>query len=134
MDEREDWGPTVAFLRNLRKWRQLDLGRAAGIHQSLISLYERGEDVPTRATLERLAAAAGVPYSVAEEHQAFVRRVRARCAERPHTVLAPVDVDILMASLTASVCRVLEETVRPAAADLLQGARRSTEDRSGASD
>jgi transcriptional regulator with XRE-family HTH domain len=125
MDEREDWGPTVAFLRNLRKWRQKDLARAAGIHQSLISLYERGKDVPARATLERLAAAAGVPVSVAEEHHAFVRRVRARYAERSPAGVASVDVDALMASLTASVCRVLDEAVRPAAADLLRGARTS---------
>ena len=123
MDEREDWGLTVVFLRGFRRWSQRDFATAAGIHQSLISLYERGKDVPKRATLERLAAAVGVPYSVAEEHHAFVRRVRTRYGERSPTGFAPVDVDALMASLTASVCRVLDETVRPAAADLLRGLR-----------
>lgn len=131
MDEREDWGLTVLFLRGYRRWRQADLARAAGIHQSLVSLYERGLEVPTRATMERLAAAVGLPYSVAEEHHAWVRRVRARYAERSPTGFAPVDVDTLMVSLTASVCRVLEEAVRPAAADLLRGARRAPEERSG---
>ncbi|HEX6862225.1 MAG TPA: helix-turn-helix transcriptional regulator [Thermoanaerobaculia bacterium] len=128
MDEREDWGPTVMFLRRIRRWRQSDLARAAGMHQSLISLYERGKDVPQRATLERLAAAAGVSYSLLEEHQALVRRAHARPAERLPAGLAPVDVDSVMATLTASICRMLEEVVRPAATDLLQGitAGRST--------
>ncbi|HKV09802.1 MAG TPA: helix-turn-helix transcriptional regulator [Thermoanaerobaculia bacterium] len=128
MDEREDWGPTVVFLRMIRKWRQSDLARAAGMHQSLISLYERGKDVPQRATLERLSAAAGVPYSLLEEHQALVRRAHARPAERLPAGLAPVDVDSVMASLTASICRMLDEVVRPAATELLQSvtAERST--------
>lgn len=126
MDEREDWGMTVRLLRGFRSWTQYDLAREAGVYQSLISVYERGLEVPTRATMERLAAAVGLPYSVAEEHHAWVRRVRARYVEPSSADIASVDVDGLMATLTASVSRALDEVVRPAAAELLRGVRRGS--------
>src|SRR5437763_5759734 len=61
-----DAGVLVRHLRSLRGWKQGELARAAGTSQKLISSYELGEKIPRRRTLERLAAAVGVPFSLAE--------------------------------------------------------------------
>jgi transcriptional regulator with XRE-family HTH domain len=60
-------GVVVGLLRLLRGWNQTELGNASGIDKSLISRYERGTKVPSRRTLERLSAAAGVPFSWVEQ-------------------------------------------------------------------
>lgn len=59
-------GVIVRLLRSLRGWTQDELAMAAGTHQRLIWSYERGEKLPRRQTLERLAAAVGVPFSLVE--------------------------------------------------------------------
>jgi transcriptional regulator with XRE-family HTH domain len=53
----------VMFLRSLRRWTQEELSKESGVDRGLISDYELGNKAPTRPTLERLAAAAGLPYS-----------------------------------------------------------------------
>jgi transcriptional regulator with XRE-family HTH domain len=60
-DERDDVAVLVSFLRALRSGGQAEMAKAAGIHASTVSRYEEGKTVPSRANLERLAAAAGVP-------------------------------------------------------------------------
>ncbi len=57
----EDLKLLVQLIRRLRGWDQLDLGTEAGLDESTISRYERGRLTPRPPTLERLAAAAGVP-------------------------------------------------------------------------
>ena len=56
----------VTFLRALRRWTQAELSRASGVDRGLISDYELGSKSPTRKTLQRLAAAVGLPYSHVE--------------------------------------------------------------------
>ena len=52
----------VTFLRSLRRWTQEELSRASGVDRGVISDYEMGTKSPTRKTLQRLAAAVGLPY------------------------------------------------------------------------
>lgn len=59
-DEAERTALTVRLLRFLRDWTQRQLADAAGVDRKDIHRYESGRSVPTRQTLERLCAAAGV--------------------------------------------------------------------------
>ena len=119
MDEARNVGVTVIFLRKMRGWSQKELAEAAGMHQSLISLYERGVERPTRATLERLAQAAGFPFSVVEEHLAIVRRARASLGEEPHANPDAEEVDAVIDSVVRAATKALAEVVRPATTELL---------------
>jgi transcriptional regulator with XRE-family HTH domain len=63
----------LASLRVTRGSSQGDLARAAGIHKSAISEYERGKKMPALSTIVRLLAALG--YTIEDLHAAlaFVR-------------------------------------------------------------
>src|ERR1700761_6213949 len=63
---RDETSLLIQFLRGLRAWEQLGLAQAAGLGDSTISRYERGLLKPPPATLERLAAAAGLPMWVGD--------------------------------------------------------------------
>lgn len=121
MDEARNVGVTVAFLRKLRGWSQKELAEAAGVHQSLISLYERGLEAPTRKTLERLADAVGVPFALVEQHLAFVRRARASLGQEPLACPDASSLDAVVDSVLQAVSRAVHEIVRPVAAELLEG-------------
>jgi transcriptional regulator with XRE-family HTH domain len=71
----------VKLLRSLRGWKQGELARAAGTTQKLISSYELGEKVPRQRTLQRLAAAVGVPFSIVGHMQTFIRLALAAIAD-----------------------------------------------------
>jgi len=62
----EDLKLLVRFLRSLRDWGQTELAAAAGVDSSSISHYETGKTVPPRRTVERIAAAVGVPMSLVD--------------------------------------------------------------------
>lgn len=124
MDEARNVGVTVSFLRKIRGWSQKELAEAAGLHQSLISLYERGLECPTRATLERLATAAGLPFSAIEEYLAFVRRVREDLDEMPPPPPALEDVEAVVESVTRTLSASVAGVVRPAATELLACVRK----------
>jgi transcriptional regulator with XRE-family HTH domain len=66
----------VMFLRSLRRWTQEELSKTSGVDRGLISDYELGTKAPTRRTLERLAAAAGLPYSFVETLLPIFRMAR----------------------------------------------------------
>jgi transcriptional regulator with XRE-family HTH domain len=65
-EDREVVRVLVQVLRALRNWDQTELGRAAGHDAAAISKYESGAKTPRYATLERLAAAVGVPMRTVE--------------------------------------------------------------------
>ncbi|HSF38797.1 MAG TPA: helix-turn-helix transcriptional regulator [Thermoanaerobaculia bacterium] len=123
MNEAGNVGVTVSFLRKLRGWSQKELAEAAGLHQSLISLYERGVECPTRGTLERLALAVGLPFAVVEEHLALVRRARASLGKKLYANPDFVDVEAVVESVIQTLSEALAEVVRPAATELLASAR-----------
>jgi len=66
-DERDERKDAERRLRRLRGWTQEQLAEAAGMQQGRISRYETGEMVPSRKSLERLAAAAGVAFPLVAE-------------------------------------------------------------------
>lgn len=124
MDEAGNIGLTVMFIRKIRGWSQKELAKAAGMHQSDISIYERGLECPTRATFERLATAAGFPFSVVEEYLAFVRRVRENAEEVPPPPPRAEDVEDVVESVTRTLSEAVAGVVRPAATELLAGVRK----------
>lgn len=123
MDEARNVGVTVSFLRKLRGWSQKELAEATGVHQSLISLYERGLECPTRGTLERLARAAGLPFALVEEHLALVRRARVSLESAPIANPGAEDVEALVEFMTRALSEAVANVVRPAATELLASAR-----------
>src|SRR5262245_17037047 len=72
----EDLAATVTLLRALRGWSKKELADASGVDKSRISRYELGKEAPSERTLERLAAAAGLPSFLPAPMTAFIHRLR----------------------------------------------------------
>ncbi len=62
----------VLFLRLTARLSQAELGRAAGLTQSQISRLESGPGKPSEEALQRVAAAAGVPWHLVAHLRSFV--------------------------------------------------------------
>jgi transcriptional regulator with XRE-family HTH domain len=62
----EDVKVLVTLLRRLRGWSQAEMAARSGVNKSSLSEFEKGKAVPARATLEKLATAAGVPMWVVD--------------------------------------------------------------------
>ena len=102
----------VVFLRSVRRWTQEELSQASGVDRGLISDYELGDKAPTNKTLARLAAGAGLPYTLVETLLPAFRAARLYSERRqtdpaesnlPHNVgdgLDRVIVDRVMPRLT----------------------------------
>jgi transcriptional regulator with XRE-family HTH domain len=65
-DGREELSVLVHVLRALRLWDKSELAAAAGLDPAAITRYESGTSLPRVATLERLAAAVGLPMGTVE--------------------------------------------------------------------
>jgi len=72
----QDLAATVTLLRTLRGWSKKQLADASGVDKSRISRYELGKETPSARTLERLAAATGLPVFLLEPVRAFIHRLR----------------------------------------------------------
>ena len=57
------FGAIVNRLRYERRWTLLDLGRLTGMHPTYLGVLERGRNMPTLATIVRLAAVFGMEAS-----------------------------------------------------------------------
>lgn len=57
---RHDFGRKIQTLLLQKRWKQADLARAAGLPRDSISSYIRGNVMPTRLSLEKVATALGV--------------------------------------------------------------------------
>jgi transcriptional regulator with XRE-family HTH domain len=80
----QDLAATVTLLRALRGWSKKQLADASGVDKSQISRYELGRETPSARTLERLAAAAGLPSFLLEPMRSFIHRMREpTLGERP---------------------------------------------------
>ena len=66
----------IILLRELKDWDQSNLAREAGIDPGSLSRYEAAKKTPSPKTLERIAAAAGLPYAFAEELIPLCRGIR----------------------------------------------------------
>ncbi len=61
----------VLFLRDIARLSQAELGRAARVSQSELSLFESGRKTPSEDALRRLAAAADVPWPLVAHLRRF---------------------------------------------------------------
>jgi transcriptional regulator with XRE-family HTH domain len=102
----EDVKIAIGVLRLLRGWTQEEMARAAGVHKSLLSLYEQGKTVPTPKTLSRLMAAVKLPLSAFESILHLVRLIRYWAGGS----------DEATADLATSLARVVGTTVQVAVA------------------
>ncbi len=57
------FGQTIRARRESRRWSQETLALAAGLNRSYLGEVERGEGVPSLATMAKLAEALGEPLS-----------------------------------------------------------------------
>lgn len=101
----------VMFLRSLRRWTQEELSQASGVDRGLISDYELGDKAPTHKTLVRLAAGAGLPFTLVETLLPVFRAARLAVESRP-AASEPAEPD-LPGSLGDGLDRVIAETVLP---------------------
>ncbi len=51
---------TIRQLREERGWSQLDVAQRLGVHESMVSRWDRGERVPRARTQQRLAVLFGL--------------------------------------------------------------------------
>jgi transcriptional regulator with XRE-family HTH domain len=102
----EDVKIAIGVLRLLRGWTQEEMAKAAGVHKSLLSLYEQGKTVPTPKTLSRLMAAVKLPLSAFESILHLVRLIRFWAGGS----------DEATADLATSLARVVGTTVQVAVA------------------
>jgi transcriptional regulator with XRE-family HTH domain len=70
----------VTFLRSVTDLTQEEFGRRSRVSQSDVSRFENGRDAPSEEALERMAAAAGVPWPVVTHLIRFVEAVLAAAA------------------------------------------------------
>jgi transcriptional regulator with XRE-family HTH domain len=104
--------PTVTLLRALRGWSKSQLADASGIDKSQISRYELGKETPSPRTLERLAAAVGLPRFLLASTTAFIRHLREAMAGQASPDAAPAD----SAGLSPETRRIVLDAVERAAA------------------
>ena len=72
----------VLFLRQYARKSQIGFGRAAGLRQSDLSRYESGQKIPSEEVLERMAAAAGIPWPLVLHLRRFYAGLLAAIASR----------------------------------------------------
>ncbi len=127
-DEGESGAWTVRLLRFISKKSQRRFARAAAMSPKEIWAYEAGRQVPTRATLERLAAKNNLRLSEVEPLVPALIRLDRRAAgkEAPASVVDEVVAERLaraaLTAIEAELPRILEElpaleTVRTAEAE-----------------
>jgi transcriptional regulator with XRE-family HTH domain len=100
----------AATLRALRDWSQADFAAAAGVAVSTVSRCESGDQVPTRSTFDRLAAAAGVPPRLLERLLSWIREA---LATPPGAGSLEEPRDVAAAELADSVARLTEAATSP---------------------
>ena len=86
MEEMSDPSDTsrllVLFLRQYSRKSQIGFGSAAGLRQSDLSRYESGQKVPSEEVLQRMAAAAGIPWPLVLHLRRFYAALLAAAARR----------------------------------------------------
>ena len=73
-----DLAPVLTVLRVCRGWTRTELAKAAGVPNSSLSQYERGQKTPELRTLSRLVEAMGFPLAAVDQTRDFLMELRAR--------------------------------------------------------
>jgi transcriptional regulator with XRE-family HTH domain len=71
----------IILLRAIQGWNQAELAKAARVDKASISDYEQGIKAPSQRTLERILAAAGMPFSELERVLQLLRTIRLHTEE-----------------------------------------------------
>ncbi|HEX7183123.1 MAG TPA: helix-turn-helix domain-containing protein [Thermoanaerobaculia bacterium] len=108
---------TVRALRELAGFNQVELAAASGVTNSMISRYEKAQQIPSRRNLERIAAATKVPLITVEQvlFPAHWRTVAARWQgegdeqEPVEVALAELMIDGIVLTLRPEVRRLIRE-------------------------
>src|SRR5262245_56045582 len=72
-----DVGLAVAVLRGLRGWDRQSLAEASGVSAATLYRIEKGENLPTARTFNRIVAAVGIAPALVERLFAWIRSARA---------------------------------------------------------
>ncbi len=107
----------VLFLRQYARKSQIGFGRAAGLRQSDLSRYESGQKTPSEEVLQRMAAAADIPWPLVLHLRRFYAGLLAAIARRA-AVKEPdelLDLDFGGAALLAVRAYLMEDAEAEAA-------------------
>ena len=107
----------VLFLRQYTRKSQIGFGRAAGLRQSDLSRYESGQKIPSEEVLQRMAAAAGIPWPLVLHLRRFYAGLLA-AIDRRAVVKEPdelIDLDFGGAALLAVRAYLMEDAAAEAA-------------------
>src|SRR4051794_13521454 len=98
----------VVFLRFYARMTQVELGRAAGVEQALISRYESGHQPPPEESVRRMALAVGVPWPLLMHLRRFYASMF-RLLAQPEDAADSLGgiLDRIMASMASHVAETL---------------------------
>jgi transcriptional regulator with XRE-family HTH domain len=107
----------VLFLRQYARKSQVGFGRAAGLRQSDLSRYESGQKIPSEDVLQRMAAAADIPWPLVIHLRRFYAALLAAASRRAaiQELDEPVDLDFGGAALLAVRAYLMEDAAAEAA-------------------
>src|ERR1700730_498042 len=90
----DELSTALTVLRVIRGWNQTELAKAARMHSSAVSTYERGKIVPELRTIERLVSAMGFPLSALDQTRGFIEAVRIHSVLTKTVRSAAVELDL----------------------------------------
>jgi transcriptional regulator with XRE-family HTH domain len=111
---RAEIGILIAWGRKLRGMTKVQLAAKAGVEDTDISRWERGGRLPGKQNLDKVLAAAGIPWSLAEALLLLIRFLRTEEGviqpATPDTVAAALD---SMRALTPALLLGIEPKAAP---------------------
>ena len=129
MLEGKELGLALAVLRIVRGWNQKELAKAAGLHNSAISDYERGRFVPELKTLERIVTAMGFSFAALDHTRGLLTYLTSQTetrlglpapspspAHRPPLAGTTADLGCELEQASADFARALARMTRAAVA------------------
>jgi transcriptional regulator with XRE-family HTH domain len=105
----------VLFLRQYARKSQVGFGRAAGLRQSDLSRYESGQKIPSEEVLQRMAAAAAIPWPLVLHLRRFYAALLAATSRRAVPEEPGEPLDFGGAALLAVHAYLMEDAAAEAA-------------------
>ncbi|HKI00576.1 MAG TPA: helix-turn-helix transcriptional regulator [Thermoanaerobaculia bacterium] len=118
-DDVEDLRLAVAMLRAFRGWSQAELADATGLGASAVSRYESGAQTPTPQTLNRIAAAVGLPSLLATGLLSWIRAARSARAGNAFQTYAGDVIDCAAAELGNALAALMRAALEEIQAEEL---------------